>query len=196
MNNLWRGVIYTIENVTQKCAEQLYSEYSSFVYRIALFLTKSKSLAEDVTQETFIQVFKKYHMYDLNRSIEPWIYKITINTCRNMYRKSKWLSFIGHPLEQESNDLIEEAFFKEQEKLELLQKINKLSQKSREVIVLHFYLDMKLSEVSKVLNIPLGTCKSRLNTALTSLRKDYKDSAKSHIIKGGKYEEAIGYEYR
>lgn len=184
-------MISTIESISKKHAEQLYSKYSSYVYRIALFLTKSKSLAEDVTQETFIQVFKKYHMYDLNRPFEPWIYKITINTCRNMYRKSKWLSFIGHPQEQESNDLIDETFFKEQEKIELWEEINKLSQKSREVIVLHFYLDMKLNEVSTVLNIPLGTCKSRLNTALTSLRKNFKDSNKIHIIKGGKYDEAI-----
>ena len=184
-------MIFTTESITKEHAEQLYNEYSGFVYRSALFMTKSKVIAEDVTQETFIQVFNKYQLYNLNKPIKPWIYKITINTTRNMYRKHKWLSFIRYPQETESENLIEEAFFKEQEKAELWRAINKLSHKNRELILLHFYLGMKLNEISTVLNIPLGTCKSRLNSALTALRKHFKDSVGLSNIEGGEYNGAI-----
>jgi RNA polymerase sigma-70 factor (ECF subfamily) len=185
-------VIFTTESITKEYAEQIYNEYSSFVYKVALFLIKSRTLAEDITQETFIQVFRKYHLYDSNKPFEPWIYRITINTYHNMSRKSRWLSFFGQQKEQQSNDLIEDTFFKEQEKANLWEEINKLSHKSREVIVLHFYLGMKLIEVSEVLNIPIGTCKSRLNSALNSLRKTCKDSTQNpYIIKGGEVNEAI-----
>ncbi|MDF2987828.1 MAG: polymerase ECF-type sigma factor [Eubacterium sp.] len=152
---------------------------------------KSKAAAEDVTQEAFIQVFRKYHMYDHNRSIEPWIYKITINTARNIHRRQKWLSFFGDSPEQESKEFIEAEFFRAQEKKELWQEINKLSHKSREVIVLHFYIGLKLNEIAGILNIPLGTCKSRLNTALTALRKRYADSSQIDIIQGGELNGSI-----
>lgn len=180
-------MIITTESITKERAEQIYNEYSGFVYRTALFLMKSKTAAEDISQETFKQVFKKYHLYNSDKPIEPWIYTITINIARNMYRKHKWLSFIGHQLEPGNGDLIEEAFFKEHDKEVLWREINKLSHKSKELIVLHFYLDMKLIDIATVLNIPLGTCKSRLNSALTALRKNFKDSTELNVIEGGEY---------
>jgi RNA polymerase sigma-70 factor (ECF subfamily) len=184
-------VIATTESISKERAEQIFNQYSDFVYKIALFLVKSKTQAEDITQETFIQVFKKYHLYDLKKPIEPWIYKITVNISHNMYRKNRWLSFIGQYQDQQSNELLEDIFFKDQEKAELWEKINNLSQKSREVIVLHFYLGMKLNEVSTALDIPLGTCKSRLNTALNALRKNLTYSTRAHFIKGGEYNETV-----
>ena len=84
-----KEVIFTTESITKECAEQLYNEYSVFVYKIALFLTKSRAIAEDVTQETFIQLFKKYHLYNLNKPIEPWIYKITINIPSQYLQKTQ-----------------------------------------------------------------------------------------------------------
>jgi RNA polymerase sigma-70 factor (ECF subfamily) len=180
-----------IDKIAKEQAEKIYNEYSKFVYRVALFLTKSKVLADDVSQETFIQAFRNYHMYDKNKPFEPWIYKITVNTSRNMCRKSKWLSFFGSYNDKPSVDTIDDTIFKEHEKADLWAEINKLSLKSREVIVLHYYLDMKLEDVSATLDIPLGTCKSRLNTALTSLRKNLNENQVFNTIKGGKCHEAI-----
>lgn len=130
-------------------------------------------------------------MYDKTKPFEPWIYRITVNTSRNMYRKSKWLCFFGSMNEKESDVLIEDTFFKEHQKADLWAEINKLSLKSREVVVLHYYLDMKLEDVSAALSIPIGTCKSRLNSALTSLRRNIKEEPTFKIGKGGKYHEAI-----
>lgn len=141
-------------------------------------------------QDTFIKIYKKYHQYDMSKPIEPWIYRITVNTARNMLRKQKWLSFFRDIPQQECNEFVESAFLFEEEKKELWQAINKLSGKSREVIVLHFYLGMKLNEVAEILNIPLGTCKSRLNSALNSLRKYYEKEISSEFI-GGQCDEAI-----
>jgi RNA polymerase sigma-70 factor (ECF subfamily) len=59
---------------------------------------------------------------------------------------------------------------KSEEENELWKEIINLNLKSREVIILHFYSGMKLKEISDSLGIPLGTCKSRLNSALSTLR--------------------------
>lgn len=179
------------KKITKEQAENLFNEYSNFVYRIALFLTKSKTLADDITQETFLQVFRKYHTYDPSKHIQPWIYKIILNITRNTIRKQKWLGFFGEVPERTDLETVEGNVLKNEEGEKLWKEINKLSLKSREIIVLHFYSGLKLNEISDVLGIPLGTCKSRLNTALTSLRKQLPKSDFSISDKGGNIYEAI-----
>lgn len=70
-------------------------------------------------------------------------------------------------------DLSGNTVFKDEEEKELWEAINDLSLKNREVLVLHYFSDMKLDEISESLGIPLGTCKSRLNSALDALRRRF-----------------------
>lgn len=158
------------KEISTEKAEQIFNDYSSYIYRIALFLTKSKASADDITQETLLQIFKKYHTYRPDRPIEPWIYKITVNTVRNTLRRQKWLSYMDQLPEQADGDLLDNRIVKNEEEAQLWQAIDNLTQKSKEVIILHYYSDMKLNEVAYTLGIPLGTCKSRLNSALNNLK--------------------------
>ncbi|MBV7276558.1 RNA polymerase sigma factor [Clostridium sp. PL3] len=159
------------DEILTRQVETLYREHSEYVFRIALFLTKSKVLAEDVLQETFIKVLQKYSSYDTSKSFKPWVYSIAVNTVRNMIRKNKWHSLFGVITEVEDNHYVDEIVLQSEENKELWREVTNLSLKSREVIVLHYYLGYKLTEVAEILNIPLGTCKSRLNSALNSLKK-------------------------
>lgn len=179
------------EEISKTNAEMIFKDCSNFVYRIALFLTKSKDLADDITQETFIQVFQKYHTYDSSKPIYPWIYKITLNITRNMLRKQKWLSFFNEIPERGNRNPVENAILKSEEEKELWREINNLGLKSREVIVLHFYSGMKLIEVADTLGIPLGTCKSRLNFALNTLREKLPQNEFDSLKDGGKFYETI-----
>lgn len=129
-------------------------------------------MADDITQETFIRLIKKFHLFDPTKSIEPWIYKITINITRIFLRKQKLLrifgiSYSGIP----EFELVEKSILQNEFQDELWKEINSLPQKNREVIILHYYLELKLDEVANSLDIPIGTCKSRLNYALSKLRK-------------------------
>jgi len=159
------------KEISRETAEKIFNQHSAYVYKIALFLTKSKPMADDVTQETFLQIFKKYHTYNSDRPIEPWIYKITLNVTRNQLRKQRWLIFTDSVPESASLHSIEGQLIRSEEEQQLWGLIHKLSQKYREVIILHYYADMKLSDIAYTLDIPLGTCKSRLNSALTNLKK-------------------------
>jgi RNA polymerase sigma factor (sigma-70 family) len=169
---LQKGELGLFNEITKEQAEAIYEEYSAYVFKTALFLTKSRTLADDITQETFIQIFRKYYTFDLSKPLKPWIYKITLNITRNMLRKYKWLKFLGDIPETVDVHNVEEDILNNEKGQELLKHINKLPQKSKEIIVLHYYAELKLTEITEVLNIPLGTCKSRLNTALTILRKN------------------------
>jgi RNA polymerase sigma factor (sigma-70 family) len=171
--------------ITKEEANRIFIEFSPYVYRTALLLTKSESLADDVTQETFIKVFKNYHSFDTTKPIKPWIYKITVNTFRNMYRRQRWLKFIGFvpdiPTEDNS---VERSILQEEQNLEICNQIARLSAKSRVVIVLYYFAELKLIEVASILDIPVGTCKSRLNRALKELRKQIPEKS-FYINQGG-----------
>ena len=159
------------QELSQEDAARIFEDHSTFVFRIALFLTKSSVLADDVTQETFMLVFRKYHLFDPAKPLKPWIYKIALNTTRNMLRKQHWLKFVGETPEKRSLELVEEKVLQSEANQELWRAILSLSLKNREVVILHFYSGLTLQEVAKVLSIPIGTCKSRLNAALHALRQ-------------------------
>jgi RNA polymerase sigma factor (sigma-70 family) len=176
--------------ISKENAEMIFKEHASYVYKVALFLTKSKELADDITQETFIQVFRKYYTYNSSKPIQPWMYKITLNVTRNMLRKQKWLNFIGKLPEKNYLNLVENAVLKSEEENELWREINNLNFKSREMLILHFYSGMKLKEISDSLGIPLGTCKSRLNFALNTIRKNMVNNEFEFLLEGGSTFEA------
>ncbi|PGS53443.1 RNA polymerase sigma factor [Bacillus sp. AFS041924] len=158
------------ESIDKDRLEVLFNKHSSLVYRTAYFLTKSSAMADDITQETFIRIIKKIHLYDSTKQIEPWIYRITVNITRNMIRKQKIKKLFGmNPIAPLENS-VEQSILQTEMEDQLWKEINLLPQKSKEVIILHYYLELKLDEVSDSLNIPIGTCKSRLNYALTKLR--------------------------
>lgn len=171
--------------ITKEEANVIFREYSPYVFKVAFLLTKSETLADDITQETFITIFKKYHTYDNTKSLKPWIYQITVNTFRNMYRKQRWLKFVGLSLEAPSAEkIVEHSVVTDETSKELGFEISKLSPKSREVIVLYYFAELKLQEISAVLNIPVGTCKSRLHRAINDLRKQLTNQ-ESYFHKGG-----------
>lgn len=155
-------------------AEELFSEFRDYVYRTALLLTKSRSLADDITQETFIRILTKYHTYDERKPIKPWIYTITINVTRSIMRKQKWmdrLSIFTDNIEDDRINSLEDIFMHNEEVREIWEAVKGLSIKSREILILHFYLGFTLRESADVLGIPEGTAKSRMNTALKQLRR-------------------------
>jgi RNA polymerase sigma-70 factor, ECF subfamily len=156
-------------------AQQIYLEHSPYVYRVALFITKSAANAEDIVQDTFIQFFQKYDAFDASKPIKPWIYKIALNTARKMLRRQRRLTF-WKTLPEQLSASVENVVLTNEGKHELWDKVNKLGIKYREMIVLHFYLSFKLSEISEILEIPLGTCKSRLHHALKKLRVSFPEN--------------------
>ncbi|MFC5407118.1 RNA polymerase sigma factor [Cohnella soli] len=166
-------------------AHTLFDDYSTYVYRVAYLLTKSNMQAEDITQEAFIQAFRKFSSYDPNKPFKPWISKIAVNLARNNMRKTRWLSFFAGVPEHDRVDGIEASILENERDRELWLEVNKLSRKRKEVVVLHFYADLKLYEVADILGIPLGTCKSRLHSALNMLRKQMMDTESYLLIKGG-----------
>ncbi|PUA37897.1 RNA polymerase subunit sigma-70 [Paenibacillus elgii] len=171
----------------QDKARELFEIHSTYVYRIALLLTRSRTMADDAVQETFLRVFQKYHTYDGSRDIRPWLYRITVNVTRNLLRKQKWLFFLREVPEEGRVESLEDVMVQNEQDQQLWRVIGKLSSKQKEIVVLHYYAELKLHEIASILGIPLGTCKSRLNNSLEALRRKWREGQDMAEDEGGYY---------
>jgi RNA polymerase sigma factor (sigma-70 family) len=161
--------------ISEQQSKEMYIENSPYVYGIALMMTKSKMLADDITQETFLRAFQKFHLYDSTKPLRPWLFRMTINMIRSTQRKQRWLTFFGQ-VPDAMSDSLEDLILKNEREQELWQVVNTLLKKRRDVIILHYYAGLTLQEVASILGIRLGTCKSRLHAALKQLRENNEDN--------------------
>ncbi|WP_046214132.1 RNA polymerase sigma factor [Paenibacillus wulumuqiensis] len=162
------------ESISREQAQQLFEEHFDYIFRIALVMTRSRVLADDMTQEVFIRLFRKYHLYQTDKPIRPWLARIAVNLIRGYYRKRKWQVLLGRLPEQDAEHPADHAVLQKESSRMLWTAVSQLSLKQREVIVLHYYAGLSLVEAAEVLHIAPGTCKSRLHAGLCKLRKCHK----------------------
>ena len=157
--------------------EALYSQYGGLVLRTAYLITGDREEANDVFQEVFISIWKSRQTFDPRRgAFATWLHRITVNQCAQKQRKKKPAHF---SLEQNNLDLpdsqyhssAEEAVVSKWEYDRLVKALNSMDSKHRSVLALRYFNDLSYDEIAKVLNIPLGTVKSRIHQALLSLRE-------------------------
>jgi len=150
--------------------EVLYRRYIDQAVRVAFLITHSQQLAEDVAQETFVQVLRRIRTLREPRNFRPWFYSILHNAGRRTGRKEKGWSFFPFDLlgrgEGDTGAAgVDELVLDRQEVEELRTLITRLPEHHREVIVLRYYAELTEPEMAEALNVPAGTVKSRLHGA-------------------------------
>ena len=143
--------------------EDLYRQYYDLVYK---FLLKNvggnAELAEELTQETFFQIFLSLHRYRGECQIKTWMCKIALNAMYKYFKKNPQTAQIDIMLEVVDENLTvsaEEEFLRK-EKIENLRKaIFKLRKKYRDVIVYRTYLQLSFKEISQVMGISESNAK-------------------------------------
>ncbi|MCR4406869.1 MAG: RNA polymerase sigma factor [Anaerolineae bacterium] len=150
----------------------LFHQYKNLVYKTAYLMLDSADEAEDALQEVFLQVHRSLPTFEPAKgAFTTWLYRITVNHCLNRRRKRR----LSASLERVSPALLVErpSFQGRVEDEEAVQQaLGRLSQKLRVVIVLRYYLELSYAEIAQILNIPVGTVRSRLNLALKTLRRE------------------------
>ena len=145
------------------------------------------SLAEDVFQNTFVQLFVKSDQYEPGRPVRPWLYTIATNQAIDALRRNsrhQALSLDQHREEGFDGDihsLLEMLETRGPGPLDLAQgterrervraSVDKLPDFLRQVLILAYYQGLKYREIADVLDIPVGTVKSRLHAALVKLQE-------------------------
>lgn len=146
------------------------------------------SLAEDVFQTTFLQVYQKASQFDVSRKVRPWLYAIATHQAIDLLRKvgKRNLYSLDQPPDSDSSSkgsLAETIITNEKDPLEGLGlqesrervqlALDQLPEHLKLVVILTYYQGLKNREVADIMNIPVGTVKSRLHTAMARLQGLY-----------------------
>jgi len=148
----------------------------NFLYRF----TGNRETAEDISQETFLKLYKNKDKYSEIAKFSTWLYTIALNEARSNFRKEKKHSAvsINDYYEDSHNDYQirsddynpEEDANAETESFYIQKAISSLNEIHREIIVLRDIEELDYEEIAKTLDIPLGTVRSRINRARESLK--------------------------
>ncbi len=143
---------------------QLYEEYSTRIFRYALTLLRNKHLAEEVTQETMITVWKKASTYSAKSRVSTWVLGIARNKAYNILRNEKK----GEHLPR-NPAFVEDPSPMIEQKERVLAALDCLPANQREIVFLTFYENLHYKAIAALLQIPEGTVKSRMYYAKRKL---------------------------
>lgn len=148
---------------------RLVRNYYNFVYRTAYGVLQHNLDAEDVTQEVFIKVHQSLKRLREERTFPSWLARITVRTAIDSSQRAHYQR--AGPLHEE-RDLPETAVHHNQSfaYLELEEALKKLSEAQRLILVLRELHGFNYEELSGILEIPIGTVRSRLHNARRQLR--------------------------
>lgn len=162
--------------------EQCITLYGKEIYSFCIHLTKTKELADDLYQDTFLEAMKKIHTIQFEQNPKSYLLSITIRLWKNQVRKNAWRNRIAPQVTQELHpeisDLEEDLFQKytaNEEKYALWKALGKLHDHFRIPLLLYYMDELSISDIAKILSIPPGTVKSRLYHGRKQLEKELGD---------------------
>lgn len=162
----------------------LFHKHKNLVYKTAFLMLGNAAEAEDLLQEVFLEVYRSLRSYQPSRAaFTTWLYRITVNDCLNHKRTRRWKT-VAVPLDEVT--AVPQAHGLHDEHLEMTDEvwkaISRLTPKLRIVVILRYYWDLSYAELTQVLNVPLGTVKSRLNQALQIVKRDLEANAARGVL--------------
>lgn len=149
----------------QAAFKRLYDKYLGKVYGLCLRMTGNRQLAEEATQEVFIQVWRKIDTFAGESSFSTWLHSLTANTTISYLRKQKnWLQRMVHSdaYEQMAQELPAGAATDEDH---LQACLARLPERARMVFVLHAIEGYRQEEIATALGIAVGTVKAQFHRA-------------------------------
>ena len=150
--------------------EKVYLEYQSRVMAYISSRISSREEAEDLQSEVFLKVCKNADRFDTEKaSISTWIYTITRNTLTDYFRIHKTSTELPEDLEWEADPY--EEIYQEETLDELAEALKTLDDEERDLIVLHYYENLPLTEICERIGMSYGKTKLLHNQALKKLRQ-------------------------
>jgi RNA polymerase sigma-70 factor (ECF subfamily) len=153
--------------------DELVRTYGPRLLRAARLITGNNQYAEELTSDTFAEAYLALPRYRAESSLFNWLYAIMLNQFRYQCRQKR--RYV--PLDQDVIPVVQTPEQTNQTNLikNLPKWLSQISDEYREVIILKYLEQKKIEEIASILDIPIGTVKSRIHNALESLRKIIKD---------------------
>lgn len=160
------------ESAMEILVKRYYDLVHSYVYRS----TNDYNIAYDITQEVFIKMMKNIDKYNLeNGKFQSWLLKIAVNTTKDYFRSKTYKQRIenydieNHQIQDSSNVI--DIISKKEEAIKIKEAVANLPSLQREAILLKYYNDLKIKEISNITGDNENTIKSRLFNGIKNLKK-------------------------
>jgi len=165
---------------SHEALNELFRSVQEPLFRYIVSLVRDQHLAEDILQEVFMRVYRKLRWLREPEAFRAWTYQIASREAfRYLKRERRWsdqvrdeATLTALPAGDHEREFPRELI------ASLPQLVGNLSPASRAVVVLFYLHEMSLIETAAVLDIPVGTAKSRLAYGLESLRRSFKEMEK------------------
>ena len=152
--------------------EQIVTRYERIVLRVARRLLGDPELARDAAQEVFLRLHGKLGKFQEEKDLAPWLYRMTVNLCHDLRRRSK------PSVALDLAPALRDAALDPEQAMELLQRqeliaaaLEELSPREREAIVLRDLEGLSTAEVARVLRSSEGTVRSQISTGRVKIKK-------------------------
>lgn len=168
--------------------EALVKQHQVVAYNVALRILGSPEDAQDAAQEALIKVFKSLGSFKAEAQFSTWLYRIVVNTCNDYLRRERRHTHFSLDQQLETDDgsitrdVPDESMAPERvhEKRVLQEKVQRaiqaLPEQQRTVVVLRDIEGMSYEVIASMLDLPVGTVKSRINRGRDALRQLLADS--------------------
>lgn len=153
----------------------LYDRHQRLVFRTALAITGDGQAADDLLQDVFLRLHRFAANIDPLRPLEPWLYRMTANLSYDWVKRrnrwpqpiedlADWFSGTGRNLPDETIEQLDEWAL-------VQHAVSSLPLSQRVVVVLYYLNDLSLQEIADILQVPVGTVKSRLHYGRIALKR-------------------------
>ena len=159
----------------------LINRHLKSVYRFVFGLVQDESVAEDLTQDVFIKVWRKLKSFNSKYSFKTWLFTIARNTTTDYLRKRKEFVFSDFDDKDDSNVILDtladdalladEVFAQAQDLDKLSKVLGEMPSLYKEVLILKYSNDLTLEEISTILKRPIETVKSQHRRGLSHLKE-------------------------
>lgn len=146
--------------------ETAYGLYADMLYRLSFSYMKNKEDAEDVVQEVFTKYFCGLHLPMNPEQEKAWFLRVTINQCHDTLRKK------GYRMYTSLDEVAETVAAEESDTGYLQEALQRLSEKYRGVVILHYLEGYSVEEIAKILHLSTSAVKMRLKRGREFLKEE------------------------
>jgi RNA polymerase sigma-70 factor (ECF subfamily) len=171
--------------------EKIYRLTQSFVYSVAYRVNNNTASSDDVTQEVFLKMHKSLNSFRFASSFKTWLYRVTMNTAINHYRRNRRDSTIAASpeivIEHERNAVRPGDIVEKQDGRRILEELlAKLNPDQRACVVLREIEGLNYKEIARSLNVKINTVRSRLKRARVALMAYAKNEVADELQKSAR----------
>ncbi|HHU49553.1 MAG TPA: sigma-70 family RNA polymerase sigma factor [Clostridiales bacterium] len=161
--------------------EYLMRRFGKQVHKLAYYYLRDKHIAEDICQEVFIKVYRNLEKFRIESSYYTWIYRITVNLCKDYLKSAAFRRFVTAGLGDDwyRSAMRTNKLFVEADGGEIFSLVMNLPEKYRVPISLHYFDGFSVSEIANVMKISESNVKVRLHRG----RKMLKDLLPLEVVK-------------